>query len=80
MDVKEAGKKGGSRTAEKVRNGELPADHYQRIGAMSNSKHGGDKTKEKYGNEHYAEIGKLGGQKVKELIARGKLLDTTDGK
>ncbi|PIW21296.1 MAG: hypothetical protein COW32_10765, partial [Candidatus Aquicultor secundus] len=35
-------------------------------------KKGGQTTKQKYGHEFYEEIGHKGGQKVKELIERGK--------
>jgi hypothetical protein len=34
---------------------------------------GGNTTKARYGPRYYEVIGKKGGQKVKELIARGKL-------
>jgi len=33
---------------------------------------GGEKVRDKYGPEFYSEIGHKGGQKVKELIERGK--------
>jgi general stress protein YciG len=33
---------------------------------------GGNTTKARYGEEYYEAIGKKGGQKVRELIARGK--------
>jgi uncharacterized protein len=33
---------------------------------------GGTTTKERHGEEHYKKIGKMGGQKVRELVERGK--------
>ena len=33
---------------------------------------GGATTAQRYGHEHFEEIGKKGGQKVAELIARGR--------
>jgi general stress protein YciG len=33
---------------------------------------GGEKVRDKYGPEFYSEIGHKGGQKVKELIEKGK--------
>jgi general stress protein YciG len=33
---------------------------------------GGNTTKERHGPDYYENIGKKGGQKVRELIARGK--------
>ena len=33
---------------------------------------GGEKVRDKYGVEFYSEIGHKGGQKVKELIERGR--------
>lgn len=33
---------------------------------------GGKKTAEKYGIDHFTRIGKMGGQKVRELIERAK--------
>ncbi len=35
-------------------------------------KNGGETTKQRYGEGYYESIGKKGGQKVRELIRRGK--------
>jgi len=35
-------------------------------------KKGGETTSEKYGREHYQEIGQKGGQKVKRLVKEGE--------
>jgi hypothetical protein len=35
-------------------------------------KKGGDTTKQRYGESYYESIGKKGGQKVRELIKKGK--------
>ena len=70
MTVREAGKKGGEKTA-KTHGHEF----YSEIGHMGGEKggeKGGEATKEKYGPEFYEEIGHKGGQRVKELIEEGK--------
>lgn len=66
MTVREAGHKGGERTAE-------THDHefYSEIGHKGGEV-GGNVVKEKYGPDFYSEIGHKGGQRVKELIEEGK--------
>jgi general stress protein YciG len=66
MSVREAGRKGGERTAETH-----GPEFYSEIGQKGGEK-GGEVTKQKYGPEFYSEIGHKGGQKVKELIERGR--------
>lgn len=39
---------------------------------------GGIATRDKHGKNHYKKIGKAGGQKVKELIQKGKECEQTD--
>ena len=47
---------------------ELYGPHfYGRIGKI-----GGDALSMKYGHEHFEEIGKRGGQKVADLVAKGR--------
>jgi general stress protein YciG len=41
-------------------------------GGELGGKKGGETTLERYGPQFYEEIGKKGGQKVRELIAEGK--------
>ena len=41
-------------------------------GGAKGGKKGGDTTLERYGPQFYEEIGKKGGQKVRELVAEGK--------
>jgi general stress protein YciG len=41
-------------------------------GGQMGGKKGGDTTLERYGPQFYEEIGKKGGQKVRELIEEGK--------
>lgn len=62
MTVREAGKKGGERTAETHGH-----EFYAEIGHK-----GGEKTSETHGREFYQEIGHKGGEKVRELIEKGK--------
>lgn len=70
MTVREAGHKGGERTAETHGH-----EFYEEIG-----KKGGERTSETHGHEFYEEIGHKGGeiggpkggQKVRELIEEGK--------
>lgn len=62
MTVREAGRKGGQKTAETHGH-----EFYAEIGHK-----GGQKTAETHGHEFYAEIGHKGGQKVHDLIERGK--------
>ncbi|HUL62586.1 MAG TPA: hypothetical protein VLT35_05940 [Methanocella sp.] len=66
MTVREAGHKGGEETA-KTHGREF----YEEIGHK-----GGEKTAETHGKEFYEEIGhkggEKGGQRVKELIEKGK--------
>ena len=70
MSVKEAGKKGGEKTAETH-----GKEFYKEIGHK-----GGEKTSDTHGQEFYEEIGHKGGEKggpkggqrVKELVEEGK--------
>jgi general stress protein YciG len=66
MSVKDAGHKGGEKTAETH-----GREFYEEIGHK-----GGEKTAETHGKEFYEEIGhkggEKGGQRVKELIEKGK--------
>jgi general stress protein YciG len=66
MTVKEAGHKGGEKTAETH-----GREFYERIGHK-----GGEKTAETHGKKFYEQIGhkggEKGGQRVKELIDKGK--------
>ena len=41
-------------------------------GGAKGGKKGGESTLERYGPQFYEEIGKKGGQKVRELVAEGK--------
>lgn len=66
MSVREAGRKGGEKTAETH-----GPEFYSEIGQKGGEK-GGEVTKQRYGPEFYSEIGHKGGQKVKELIERGR--------
>jgi len=66
MTVREAGHKGGERTAETHGH-----EFYSEIGHKGGEV-GGNVVKEKYGPEFYSEIGHKGGQRVKELIEEGK--------
>ncbi len=74
MSVKEAGHKGGEKTAETHGH-----EFYHEIGEKGGHK-GGEKTAETHGHEFYEKIGHKGGeagghkggQKVKELIEKGK--------
>lgn len=69
MTVKEAGRRGGKKTAE--RHGH---EFYQEIGRLGGSK-GGKTTSERYGREFYQSAGKKGGQRLKELVAKAKELE-----
>jgi uncharacterized protein len=62
MSVKEAGQKGGEKTAETHGH-----EFYEKIGQK-----GGEKVAEEKGPEFYSKIGHKGGQKVKELIEKGE--------
>ena len=62
ITVREAGKKGGEKTAETHGH-----EFYSEIGHK-----GGEKTAETHGHEFYEEIGHKGGEKVRELIDKGK--------
>jgi general stress protein YciG len=66
MTVKEAGHKGGEKTAETH-----GKEFYQEIGEKGGHK-GGEKVKEKYGPEFYSKIGHKGGEKVRELVKKGE--------
>ncbi len=66
MTVREAGHKGGERTAETHGH-----EFYSEIGHKGGEV-GGNVVKEKYGPEFFSEIGQKGGQRVKELIEEGK--------
>jgi general stress protein YciG len=70
MTVSEAGRKGGLSTSKKY-----GPSFYEEIGhkgGIIGGPKGGQTTKRKYGHEFYEEIGHKGGQKVKDLINRGK--------
>jgi len=43
------------------------------------AKKGGETTSARHGREFYRQIGKPGGQKIRELIARGKARETGNG-
>jgi general stress protein YciG len=62
MTVREAGQKGGEKTAETHGH-----EFYEKIGQK-----GGEKVAEEKGPEFYSKIGHKGGQKVKELIEKGE--------
>lgn len=66
MSVREAGHKGGEKTAETH-----GREFYEEIGQK-----GGEKTARTHGHEFYEEIGhkggEKGGQRVKDLIEKGK--------
>ncbi len=66
MTVKEAGHKGGEKTSETH-----GKEFYEEIGHK-----GGESTSKSHGKEFYEEIGhkggETGGQRVKELIEKGK--------
>ena len=62
MTVKEAGHKGGERTAETH-----GKEFYEEIG-----KKGGEKVAGEKGPEFYSKIGHKGGQKVRELVEKGE--------
>jgi general stress protein YciG len=65
MSVREAGRKGGQKTAE--RHGH---DFYEKIG-----KKGGEARKQALGPTGYEALGRQGGQKVRELVRKGKLAE-----
>ncbi|HBN08133.1 MAG TPA: Em GEA1 (EM1) [Cyanobacteria bacterium UBA8530] len=52
--------------------GEMTVREAGRKGGKLGGKKGGNTTKERYGPEFYSEIGHKGGQRVKELIEKGK--------
>ena len=62
MTVRQAGQKGGAKTA-----GKHGAGFYREIG-----KRGGQARKRQLGPEGYATLGRKGGKRVAELIKRGK--------
>jgi len=66
VHYQEIGKKGGSTT--KARYG---ADYYAEIG-----KKGGTSTSATHGPDFYQKIGKRGGDRVRQLIERGKALES----
>ncbi|MGA9140120.1 MAG: hypothetical protein WBZ29_07845 [Methanocella sp.] len=66
MTVKEAGHKGGEKTAETH-----GKEFYHEIGEKGGHK-GGEKVLEERGPGFYSEIGHKGGQKVKRLIEEGE--------
>ena len=65
MTVREAGHKGGERTAETHGH-----EFYHEIGEKGGRK-GGERVKEEKGPGFYREIGHKGGEKVRELIKKG---------
>jgi uncharacterized protein len=66
MSVKEAGHKGGEKTA-----GTHGKEFYHEIGEKGGHK-GGEKTAETHGPEFYSRIGHKGGEKVRELVKKGE--------
>jgi general stress protein YciG len=62
MTVREAGRKGGLRTAQTHSH-----EFYQEIGRK-----GGEAVRDERGLQFYEEIGHKGGQKVRDLINEGK--------
>jgi general stress protein YciG len=62
MTVREAGHKGGEKTAETH-----GKEFYEEIG-----KKGGEKVAEEKGPEFYSKIGHKGGEKVRELVKKGE--------
>jgi uncharacterized protein len=62
MTVREAGHKGGEKTAETH-----GKEFYEAIG-----KKGGEKVAEEKGPEFYSKIGHKGGEKVRELVRKGE--------
>ena len=62
MTVREAGHKGGQKTAETH-----GKEFYEEIG-----KKGGEKVAEEKGPEFYSRIGHKGGEKVRELVKKGE--------
>ncbi|MGE5706912.1 MAG: KGG domain-containing protein [Bacteroidota bacterium] len=52
--------------------GEMTVREAGRKGGKIGGQKGGNTTKERYGPQFYSEIGHKGGQKVRELIERGK--------
>lgn len=70
MTVREAGHKGGERTAETH-----DRDFYSEIGHK-----GGEATAETHGHDFYSEIGQKGGEKVRELIERAEEAEKKENK
>lgn len=54
--------------------GEMTVREAGRKGGAQGGKRGGETTLERYGPQFYEEIGKKGGQKVRDLIEEGKKL------
>lgn len=69
LTVQEAGRRGGSKTAE--RHGR---EFYQRIG-----KKGGAANVAKHGHEHFRAIGLKGGRHTSELMAKGRAAQEAEG-
>ena len=70
MTVREAGRRGGEKTAETHGH-----EFYEEIGhkgGEAGGHKGGEATSEKHGHEFYEEIGHKGGQKVREMVEEGK--------
>ncbi len=40
-----------------------------------NAKNGGNAVKQRYGTDYYSKIGKKGGARVKELLAKGRAVE-----
>ena len=54
------------------KSGNMTVQEAGRLGGKKGGKKGGTATRDRYGHEFYAEIGRKGGQKVRELVAAGK--------
>ena len=52
--------------------GKMTVQEAGRKGGRIGGPRGGETTKRKYGHEFYEEIGHKGGQKVRDLISKGK--------
>ncbi len=73
MTTREAGEKGGERTA--ATHGHEFYSAIGKKGGAKGGKIGGQHTAETHGHQFYEEIGKKGGEKVRELVERGKKLE-----